>query len=109
MKLATGIASLFIALASGIHAALLFFGGIFGDDTTRIAAYICAVMAALFLFGGALAFKEIRKSKIIFIIAVVVGLFAVFAISRSLIVWTVAAGVLVFLSDNAEPAKIPAA
>lgn len=109
MKLATGIASLFVAAASGVHSAIFFLGRATGDDHTLTVAYICAVMAALFLFGGSLAFKEIRKAKVLFIVALGVGLASTILVSHSTLIWTVAAVILTFLSDNAEkPAKVTA-
>ncbi|MCQ4363034.1 hypothetical protein KQR54_18215 [Mycobacterium gordonae] len=108
MKLATGIASLFLSIAAAIHAVLIIIGSaIIGDDSTKIVGYIIAVIAALLLFGGALSFQRIQIAHVLFMAVTAIGICTVVFVSLDAIYWTVGAFVLAFMSDHIEPHRIP--
>lgn len=105
MKLAVGIAALFLTVAVGIHSTVTLVG-VTGGPYEYLIGLPGYVVTLLFLFGGSSTFKIPRTAERIFLAAIFVALASTLFVGKAMLIWAALAAVLYFLCQRANDEEV---
>lgn len=102
MRIATGVSALFLAVLLGIYAYSRYtLGHDLNSLPYTLAGVSGAVVMLLYIFGGALSFKEPMRAGILFVIALLVSLLTGAFLSWIMLIFAVLSFVLFRMSMKA--------
>ncbi|OAS14607.1 hypothetical protein [Paenibacillus oryzisoli] len=102
MRTATGVPALFLALLLGMYAYSRYtLGQELNSLSYTLAGIASAIVMLLYIFGGALSFKEPMRAGLMFVIALVISLLTGAFLSWIMLIFAVLSFVLFRMSGKA--------